>query len=355
MKTIAFYPYTQAADVIVELLQTSLEIDCMFLLVSNSIRRYCHDGWNNKHIQIVSTDEFDKEDHDYDVLWIVDSEEDLNFDIDITPRIHKSLDNQKKVIVTRKLNPAETQELRKIKHKNLKVKVETVDYQELLLYDVQSPVIVIAAMCPGLSTLDIGVHLMKAMKNMDYTVSLLGNNGALDLCGCRYIGDEYYNECMSIRKKVFRINNILHNIDTIDDPDAIIVVVSDDYHIRINADDDNFGENLYAVSKACDIDYLVVNSFHDYHRWCSDNSIDGYCDIASICLKDVDAIIVSNKKMLVEETEMARKPLWLSIEKNRDDNLFCDNQSLVVTSTDIAVIAEDIKNKLSIYSEASRW
>lgn len=354
MKVIVVYPYSRRIEKIIELLETKISKDYEFLLVTNSIRRYqkCNDNIQNS--RIVSAAEFDSGEFNYAVLWIVDSEEEVEFENDLMCRIGASLEQQKRVVVTRRLDLNERAKLSRIENENLVLK-RSASIQQTILYDIQTPVIVIDGLCPGIGGLKTGLDLMKAMRDRGYHVSLLGDSGDIAICGCRYIYDEFFDGGTTIQTKVHMFNNMLHEIEIEDDPDAIIVVVPDDYHIRLEVKKDNYGENLYALSKSCDIDYVIINTSYDYHRYCIENSVDGYRDISSLCLKEIDAINVINMKLLTEETEMVGYPQWLFLDKSMCGDLSDITSSPMVVSEDLEVVARDVEDKLSEYSEAPRW
>jgi hypothetical protein len=350
-KKIVVYPVDEEFLSLLDEIQKTNKTD-EFVLVTKSIRKYR--DYDNGLFFTENTFFTSGRNIHFDVLWIVDSNEGISFCKILVPLIIKYY-KRCKIVVTRRLEDREYQYLEELNLPNVYLypKFKFDDNITRMVY-INTPLIMVAGVLPCTDKLKIGLMLKQKLSGFGYTTTLLGSRIDLRMIGEYYSSDYLFSDCYSDAQKIRMLNQQLYKIQAEKSPDVIIAVIPYSFCIDNEYENNDFGVNTYIFSKGCQPDYLIATMMYDYYDYCMENNVDGVQWIEHICDKKTDAIYISPKKLLYEDSEGYGKicTLSLSDEFSRSDWI---NNSVRVETAAVDGIVKDIIDKLSCFASGEEY
>lgn len=200
----------------------------------------------------------------YEALWIVESNQVLDFQSYILPFLKKTISNITEVIITRRLTPEESYSLRLLCDK-CNVKLHFVyDFEHapdfsLKLLKINTPIVFILGVFENTEKLDTTLYLRNEFIFEGYKVeTIISQINAGSLLGCRSFPSFMFDFSYSDTDKIYMFNRYVKKLEIENNPDIIVIGVPGEI-LPINYKHcGNFGLMPYLVSNAVSPDYAVL-------------------------------------------------------------------------------------------------
>lgn len=208
---------------------------------------------------------------EYDALWIVNSNGELDFSSSILPIIEQAAKEKKSIRITRSLSDEEYNTCIQLcrTYGNLLGRQEcaicTHDYTPHIL-QIQTPIVFVFGMFEHTEKLDTLLYLHKGIQQFGYKVkSILTRKNETDSNDFVSFPDFMYDKQYSDTDKIFFFNHFVRRLELEDKPDVIVIGLPGEIMPLDEKHNGNFGVFPYIISNAIHCDYAVMKLFHNYY------------------------------------------------------------------------------------------
>lgn len=299
---------------------------------------------NDGRLLSVSAD-FEKEIEKTDALWIVNSQDMPNEDDEITQKINYAIAHNKNIYYTR--NKSESLQYKKFNKINCIGDIN--DFAcgcELNLEELQpinTPVLIIADLYGGTADLRLELSMRHSLIKEGYNVLNITWDKTASVVGCVPYPDKFFLGNIDTREKILMMNNYIAEQESLHHPDLIVVSIPNGLMNCSHRCLDQFGYYAFIMTKVLSIDVGVLRvPYNDYTKM-EINSLVEY--IKNAFMITIDFIYVSNKYLLLEDSEIYGYPRYLNLSDKfiSENNKEKTNQSVFFYSEEKILTKQIIK------------
>lgn len=317
---------------------------------------YANDCFKMENDRIINVEtEFEKALDDSDAVWIVDSEEELEFEKYILPQIQKAIKSEKKVIFSRKINQIE-ETLVYSKFGNTATKILNKDELPLTLnqklFNINTPVIAFCNYLDGLSSLDLQLSLWKLLNDMGHKTLLISDQKMGAKMGAKIIPDYIMYEGLDVRSRVFHLNDFIKRKEEESKPDIILLSIHGGTNNLSRYCLGQCGFLHFMIPHAVNIDIGILTvPFSDYSEG---ELLDMADSIFSRFGIKIDFFHVEKKLLIVADSDIYGYPRYLQLDTDFvEKGLNSLNNSCIGSYSDkyVSNLAHQIVDELTSFGE----
>lgn len=328
MKTL-IYPFDIQAETIIQFYEMLIDIEIVSCISFKSF------GMIDKKYQIGNkivnvSDDFNKELEKCELVWVIDSDIQLDFQEYIVPKIKRAVCSEKKILVTRRL----TIEEKKIIEKLVPVKdliqveenLEEEDLSDKRIYNIKTPIITICSLYNGLQQFYLELALKKELTKCGVKFLQVGSELIASVFGMETIPRYMFENENSEKDKIKRFNHFLKSKELEDNYDVIVLGIPGEL---MGLQENVFSElGVYAfemlrtISSDCSILCLP----------CEENIMENKKKIVQIISNNfalpIDYFNIAPVKIDFEDSELKRSISYVRLGKEMlwdkmTENVFC--------------------------------
>lgn len=266
MSKILVYPFDVEFEPIIKCLENNSEINSLVLSSPNGWG-YVGTEYNWKNQVIVITNEFESLLDDCDEVWFVPSRNFIHpIDI-IINKVEASINMKKNTYFWR--NPKELESVRnevkdKIIMNNSYIVQEIVDH-DTEIYQFEVPIIGVMGNSEQTSKFELELMISERLRNLGYDVSLVASKAGFDMLDLYSFPQWMICPGMTELQKIVCFNHYIKSIETINQPDIIIIGIPGFMYPFSNRIHGDFGVLHFEISWAIEFDYIYFSLlFGDY-------------------------------------------------------------------------------------------
>lgn len=316
---------------------------------------YCEKIVGN-NIIVLDEENFSSNIEKVDYLWIVESENDVDFERDIIPKVKIALEMGKKVLYLKELTKSEKVILENLKKSNNIMKLQKSllesNLLDLKLFDINVPIILILGTSANTDKFSIQLGIHDQLTTLGYNVSVLGSKKEGEILGFYSINnilDSSKNEI----EKIITINHTLKEIEKEESPDAIILGIPGGI-LPLSKKFLN-GWNILGgpICQSISPDCIILCTSYD--KYLTDKIKVLNSSIQGILGKEINFYHISACMIDIEESVESNNLEYLSLDSSfvlsklnsiKQNNLYC-----LDSKEELKRIVEDIIDLLSNYSK----
>lgn len=297
----------------------------------SSVTCYAPKGWFyvNKTINIPGNRTITVKDirecndfSEFDAIWIVNSNGEIDFSHSILPIIEQAAKERKSIRITRSL----THEEYVLCSQLCKTYGNLLDSQEQVVCShdftpnilrIQTPIVFVFGMFEHTEKLDTILYLHKGIQKAGYKVkTILTRKNETDAEEFLSFPSFMYEKQYSDTDKVFFFNHFIRRIELEEKPDIIVIGLPGEMMPLDEKHNGNFGIVPYLISNAVHCDYAVMKLFHNFY----DNTFaDKMQEIVRSKFEiDINAFVVSNSILDVTSVSTATLRFYESEKRPTD-------------------------------------
>jgi peptide maturation system protein (TIGR04066 family) len=261
---------------------------------------------------------------EFDIMWLVNSEEVFAFEDDILPVIEQAAYNKKDICMSISLNKEMMLNCQEICERNNVAFTRITENEQInlelteKLLKVSTPIIFVLGIYEHTSKLDTLLYLHKAAKVAGYRpYSILTRTNDFALEDCHGFPKFMLNDGINDKLKVLLFNHFVRKLEIEKKPDLILVGIPGEI-ISINKElFGNFSIMPYLVSNAISCDYAVLKLFNDFYTKEFAEKMRNYCSQKYSI--EIDSFVVS--ETLLDVANADKRPTlqyYYSNEKHKD-------------------------------------
>ncbi|TYQ15069.1 UNVERIFIED_CONTAM: peptide maturation system protein (TIGR04066 family) [Acetivibrio alkalicellulosi] len=226
---------------------------------------------NADKLGIIVSHEFENSLNLCDAVLFSDYVQKLDFESIIFPKIFKSIELKKDIIITNPLSKKNLDLISKKCDEN-KVRFEyygpsEVDYEEIpdevgFIHDINTPVIFVVGMGERTNKFEVQLSLRESIQKIGYKVSQIGTRSYCELLGFHSFPSFMYSKKISETDKIIYFNHFVKDIEIKEQPDLIIIGIPGGIFPINNKFLNNFGILAYEVSQAVTPDSTILSLYY---------------------------------------------------------------------------------------------
>lgn len=344
MKKVMIFPYDKRSEFILKneyLLQYDIKID-----------KICYPkGWKIYNKDLVNdyrvSCDYIGDIENCDLLWIVNSDKNLDFKKSILPLIKEAAVQEKEIICTRKIS-----EYEKLLLEDFKVKFSLYDdfknHNDLEIFDIDKPIIFVVGQYDKMDKMSIEFEIRKAFLEKGYKVSQVMSRLEGNLFGVKAF-DNLFEKNISNKEKILSINHNIKELEVKENSDVIIIGVPGGVMSFSRKVVEDFGEEITLITKSISPDctimsfpyYSDISEYKVYYEYMLEK-YNIYVDYFNICNKMID----------VSESETKNKLKYVTMNNDKVEELTKNSKFFAITSkNNINKIVDNIINQLNNYGK----
>lgn len=225
----------------------------------------CADG--GQYIGLKIDNDFDKALESCDAVFFNESNEKIDFNKVIYPKIIKAAENSKDIICTMELENRMVEEISHTCHENSKSfeyfsnkcdKIISPPNEQIFQIDI--PVIFVIGLAERTNKFEIQLNLRKQLRKMGYKVAQVGTRHYCELMGFHSFPKFMYSKDIAESEKVTLFNYYIKSISITEKPDVIVIGIPGGTMPFNNEYTNRFGILAYEVSRAVTPDVAVLTT-----------------------------------------------------------------------------------------------
>ncbi len=261
---------------------------------------------------------------EFDIMWVVDSDEIDRFEDDILPIVEQAAYNKKDIYVSVSMNQdifLKCQEICKSNNVTF-IKITEDDQINLELTEtllkVSTPIVFVLGIYEHTSKLDTLLYLHKAAKVAGYRpISILTKTNNFNLEDCHGFPKFMLNDGLSDKMKILLFNHFIRKLELEKMADLILIGIPGEIMPINRMHFGNFSIMPYLVANAVSCDYAVLKLFNDFYTKEFAEEVKNYCTYKYAV--DIDSFVVS--ETIIGVANVDKRPLlqyYYSNEKHKD-------------------------------------
>lgn len=355
MKRTMVYPFGREFFPVLDntnLIENDIEITT---LISPKAWGYSNQAFytdKNRNLPVHST--FSNHLDSIDLLWIVDSEEELNFEEFIIPKIEIAKKRGIEVLFTRRKYLNDTQKyVERFNDQTCKTDYDLTDSIERQLFEIDTPVIALNSLHNGLNKLELQLSLGRAMMEHGIRVLQLSEYGVGSKIGMDTLPNFIFENDLDFKRKVFYLNDYIHRKVLEIRPDIIILSIPGEVANVSPLCVGDFGFYNYLISKAVRIDIGIMNI--PYFKVTSNDTEHLGKLVLSQFGYNIDYFNMEPKTLLFSDSEIYGFPCYLHLDSSFiKEHINFNTQKNVISSSEnnqIKKIVNEIIDQLNAFGE----
>jgi peptide maturation system protein (TIGR04066 family) len=297
--------------------------------------------------------------YDFDSLLLVNSDNELDFDKFILPKVIECAINKKTILLARDITEDEKNKISSVcseyntKFEDLsKMRVAFSDplFSENLK-DLNTPVVLVCGTSKNTSKFEIQLAIREELINRGYQVSQIGSRPYCEMLGFHSWPKFMQGKDYSENEKIILMNHFVKCIELKDNPEIILIGLPGGIFSTDKNSTDEFGMTAQELTQALLPDYCIISMAYNKYK-------EEYFDVLKTGVKgrydvEIDLYNLSNIYMDIQEYKNTGKISYLKLPEsiiNREVRNF-NNQSVInIHSSGTPKFAVDsIIDKLSQY------
>lgn len=272
----------------------------------------------NIGIQIESN--FEKALEVVDTVVFMQTDMACDYDNFIKPKIIKSIQSKKNVVLTLKISEQEKQEFENMSISNKVVfsyydnhlvdlkKKSSIDIYAPLLHEIEVPVLMIFGVMEQVGKFSVQLAAKEYFENKKYSVSLVSSKSYAKLGNSWPIPDIFYDSNYNEVEKIILFNSYLSEIEKVTNPDILIIGVPGGIIPTNTAYVNKFGITAFEITRAVEPDAsLLCSQFIE--------GTEDYFERLSNIMKfrfsaDLDGVIIDRTMVDFNDMGITNKVRW---------------------------------------------
>lgn len=317
---------------------------------------------NGQPVGMIVDSDFDKALENCDTVFFNNSNEKLDLNASIYPKIIKVAENSKNIICTIQLETEVFDKVSDICNKNntfFKYFKKTCDSVKIpkyeSIYKINTPVIFVVGTCERTQKFEIQLNLRENLEKMGYKVSQIGTRHYCELMGFHSFPKFMYSKDITESEKVTLFNYYIKNMETKEKPDVIVIGVPGGtmpFNYKLT---NRFGILAYEISQAVKPDAVILSTL--YNNYKSD-----FYQLISKSYKykfgyNIDCCNIANVSLNIENSELERSLQYNTMdwnfinEKKKLYNKLDTHFYNILDIDDAKIMTNFLVNKLADYAE----
>lgn len=276
-KKLLVYPFSAEFSSLLRHKDLMVEYELVNLISPSGWGLSGHDAGNadgGGYIGVCVQADFEEGIKSSDTVLFAESSFNLNFDKYIYPKILKSIELNKNIILTLCIDKNIEIEIRKkCEEKELDFQYCRYDNESISedyggsnnILNIDTPVIFVIGMMENINKFEIQLSVGENMTRAGYKISHIGSRAYSNLLGLYSFPQFMFNSNLYESKKIVKFNRFVKEIEAKDKPDAIIIGIPGGIMPINNQFTNNFGILAYEISMAVKPDAAILSlPFSDY-------------------------------------------------------------------------------------------
>lgn len=263
MEKIMIYPYTNDCHSIIE------NYD---LLINKEISAVVPlKGWNyiKSAVDIINPKPYIEFDfltalNKSDIVWIVDTLLEIDFDEYILPQLKMAYVHNRKIYISRVISNEQKEKIiniDKMQNNNITfIGSDDLDNADTKFIMNQTPVLAVAGIVPNCDKFHIQLLAKKAFERLGYSVLWVGSKKECELFGGHAIPNYMFSDQVSETRKIKSFNAYLTKLENYLNPDVILLGIPGCIMTFDTKYFDDFGILAYELHQSITIDKFIMSS-----------------------------------------------------------------------------------------------
>ena len=302
-----------------------------------------------------------------DIVIIVDSEKQLDFQKYIMPKVFTAVEHEKDIIVTTQLRDEDYKTISQ-KCKDAGVDYKYFNYPEEhrkfpgitaeneFLHNINTPVVFVLGIGERTNKFEIQLSLRKKFLSEGYKVSQIGTRGYCELLGFLSFPEFMFDGTLPETNKIVFFNHLIKQIENEEHPDVFIIGIPGGIMPFNNRLTNRFGILAYEVSQALEADCAIFSCHYAEYK---NEYFKGLSDLVKYKLGfEVSCYNISNVMFDWVNSKQENKSIYTTLDSAYIDEKLNQYSKMEIPAfnaqnTDGAWnMSEHIINKLADYGNA---
>lgn len=235
---------------------------------------------------------------EFDIMWVVDSDEIIRLEDDILSIVEQSALNKKDIYMSLSMNQDIFSKCKEICKRNNVTLTRVIEDDQInmelteTLLKISTPIVFVLGIYEHTSKLDTLLYLHKSAKDAGYRpLSILTKTNIFNLEDCHGFPKFMLNDGLSDKKKVLLFNHFIRKLELEKNADLILIGIPGEIMPINRMHYGNFAIMPYLVANAVSCDYAVLKLFNDFYTNEFAEKIRNYCTHKFAV--DIDSFVVS--------------------------------------------------------------
>lgn len=265
---------------------------------------------------------------------IIDTQRKLSFAKNILPWIYECIKNNKKVWVTRFLNPHERKLLEELERFGVQILREdkenyiTEMSNVFKIKKISIPVIIVCGESENVGKLLTQINLINELKKLEYKITWISSNCNAAFWGKLCIPQFMYDDNIPSYQKIISLNAFVKKIESVEKPEAIIMGIPGGVGKIADNMVGDFGCLAFQVAEALKPDYIIYNM--SYIRDIAESRSVINNAVSRILGENVDIFNIVPKFLDIEESENTLNTNYLSLSERFLKQHIVPNENIFV-------------------------
>lgn len=275
-------------------------------------------------------------------IYFADFQKELSFEKYYLPLIKFSIEQDKKIICGKKIK----NEIDKYFKNDVEVQYVSdtgreMDYDSVdKLIQINTPVIYIGSLIDGIDSFEVQLAIREQLQKRTDKISQIGTKEYSHFFGMDVMPRFMLETAISEKNKILFFNSFLKEIELQDHPDLIIAGIPNELFPISTKYVSNFGMCAIEMFFATIPDVLII--ILPYENYSTEDIEEMKESILSRFGTKVDIFVLSNKRLLIDETEISQEAKFLTVVEEEMSMPNAEN----ITINDYSNMADIIIHKL---------
>ncbi len=350
MLKMLMYPYQKQFNWVFEMMEKGLPVSVKAIGLEGDCRQTEYGERVCREIQ------FEQVLSEADILWILPTEIELDFEKYIFPKVKSAVKNNKKILCTRELESHEMEILKNTVPEKLWVKqeVRVPEYEKNnFIFDIDAPVVYVVGISRQINSTEHLVKLQQEFASEQYKTVIFSDAPEVLLFENGYFLSMLKNNSLSNTERFIKMNHFIKQIEIQENPDLIIMgIMNGAVSLGMDIIED-FGIDVYGAARTVRPDCVVANVFYGEYKKGMLEEIGK--EIQRTMGEEVDFYNITNQIMDSKESDMLKRVSTIEVEKSMVHHLLgCLSQNDVFglnSDKEYERLTVSIINKLSEYAD----
>lgn len=308
---------------------------------------------NGKIYEVFS--EFEEKIESADIVWLINSRWELDFEKFIYPKIEQAVIYKKKLIITRNLKKNELDKIRNlVPEEQLMIpEYASGDKEDRKLFPIAATIVFVTEL-DEYCNLDYTLLIMQTeLIKLGYqAIAVLSEKEGM-VAGFPVFPDFMNDEEISEQEQIISFNHYIKELENLKRPEIILIGIPGALkNISINCIG-NMGLNVFKVSQALLPDYVIVNLMFSKWGECYFNNLSR--ELFRFFQKEVDIFNVVDKVLDVEESENKQGTQYITVSPGFVEEQLVNNSNTNVIhlydEKKVSIFVQSMVDKLASYNE----
>ena len=261
MRRVLVYPYHEKMKWLFEVKDSSSTFRAIKLKGDNYPNDYSG--------KVKEEDEFERELSEANILWIVSSEMEIDFETCITPKIKQAVKNHITILVTRSFDKKEQEILDKLVPEQLRIKSDFLSEESeahKFIYDKDIPVVYVVGISKKINSVEQLIKMKKQFEERQYKINLFSDAPETALFDDSYYLSMMKNGHKSSGERSIEVNHFIKQKEVVENPDLIIIGLMNGAISLGNDIIEDFGIDVYSTAQVVRPDCVILNLFYGEYQ-----------------------------------------------------------------------------------------